>query len=106
MDGLFFDHFQRNRRPPAGTDPAIARQLDPVLKALVVRSLQSFQLGEAAGGRIHHEVMVQPDPALDAVTRLSIKLYVEEEWRHARELALLLEALGAPLIRAHWTNGA
>jgi hypothetical protein len=35
-----------------------------------------------------------------------VQLYIEEEWRHARELALVIRALGGELQTAHWTNGA
>ncbi len=106
MDRRFLDHFLYNRRSPRPTPAAIESELAPGLKPLLVRSLQSFQLGEAAGGRIHQQVLLQRDPALDPSTRLSIQLYVEEEWRHARELELALARLGAPLIQKHWSNAA
>ncbi len=102
----FLRHFQNNRRAATVVDPLIARELEPALRARVVASLQSFQLGEAAGGRIHAQVLVQRDAALDADTRRTIQLYVEEEWRHAEELARVIRALGAPLIDQHWSNGA
>jgi len=35
-----------------------------------------------------------------------VQLYIEEEWRHARELALLVHGLGGALQTEHWTNGA
>ncbi len=102
----FLKHFEQNRRPPALVDPAIARQFTPLLRERVVASLQSFQLGEAAGGRIHAQVLVQKDAALDGAIRRTIQLYVEEEWRHAEELARVIRAIGAPLIARHWSNGA
>ncbi len=106
MDRRFLEHFSRNRRSARPTPAGIEAEIEPGLRALLVHSLQSFQLGEAAGGRIHEQVLVQRDPALDPSTRRSIQLYVEEEWRHARELELVLEALGATVIQKHWSNAA
>jgi hypothetical protein len=50
--------------------------------------------------------MNEPQRALDAAARRSVQLYIEEEWRHARELASIVVALGGDLQRAHWTNSA
>jgi hypothetical protein len=69
-------------------------------------SLGRFQLGESAGGKIHEEMPTHPDRALDAPMRRAVQLYIEEEWRHARELSLIIQALGGQLQTAHWTNGA
>jgi rubrerythrin len=81
-------------------------EVPAALRAPLAVSLGRFQLGESAGGRIHEEMNDHPDPALDPKTRRSIQLYIEEEWRHARELAMVITALGGELQRAHWTNGA
>jgi hypothetical protein len=99
----YFESNQRNDCPPG---QALYQEVPAELRAPLVASLGRFQLGESAGGRIHGEVNAHPDPVLDAAWRRSIQLYIEEEWRHARELGMVIEILGGELQTAHWTNGA
>lgn len=99
----YFDGNTRQDRAPA---PRLAAELPRDLHAPLAESLGRFQLGESAGGRIHADVTTLRDPALDAPTRRAIQLYIEEEWRHARELSLVIQALGGELQTEHWTNGA
>jgi hypothetical protein len=99
----YFEANARSDRAPANT---LYAEVPPELRAPLARSLGRFQLGESAGGKIHEEIPTHPDRALDRGTRRSVQLYIEEEWRHARELALLIRALGGELQTAHWTNGA
>jgi hypothetical protein len=99
----YFEGNAREDRAPAST---LATELPRALHAPLIESLGRFQLGESAGGKLHEDVALLRDRALDAPTRRAIQLYIEEEWRHARELALVIRALGGRLQRAHWTNGA
>ena len=99
-------YFEGNARRDGAPDVALCAQVPHTLRAPLALSLGRFQLGESAGGKIHEEIATHPDPALDDGTRRAVQLYVEEEWRHARELALIVEALGGPLQTAHWTNAA
>jgi hypothetical protein len=99
-------YFEANARDDRAPDAALSVEVPRELRAPLAASLGRFQLGESAGGKIHDEMPTHPDAALDAETRRSIQLYIEEEWRHARELAMLIRALGGELQTAHWTNGA
>lgn len=99
-------YFEGNAREDRAPAPGLAAELPRALHALLARSLGRFQLGESAGGKIHEDIVTVRDAALDAPTRRAIQLYIEEEWRHARELAGLIHALGGELQRSHWTNGA
>lgn len=99
-------YFQANARRDCAPAPGLYAEVPAALRAPLAVSLGRFQLGESAGGRIHDEMRTHVDPALDSHARRSIQLYIEEEWRHARELALVIEALGGKLQHAHWTNGA
>jgi len=99
-------YFEGNARPDAQPSPALATELDATLRGELCASLGRFQLGESAGGKIHEDIATLRDPALDPPTRRAIQLYIEEEWRHARELAGVIHALGGELQSAHWTNGA
>jgi hypothetical protein len=99
-------YFEGNARDDRAPALGLYAEVAPDLRALLAVSLGRFQLGESAGGRIHEEVATHPDPALDPPTRRAVQLYIEEEWRHARELALLITGLGGKLQQRHWTNGA
>lgn len=99
----YFEANARSDHAPANT---LCAEVPPDLRAPLARSLGRFQLGESAGGKIHDEMPTHPDRALDRATRRSVQLYIEEEWRHARELALVIRSLGGKLQTAHWTNGA
>lgn len=99
-------YFEGNVRRDVAPAASLSAEVSTSLRAALVRSLGRFQLGESAGGRIHADVSAHPDPVLDARTRRAIQLYIEEEWRHARELAAVIHALGGRLQRQHWTNAA
>jgi hypothetical protein len=99
-------YFEGNARRDCAPDASLQTEVPSALRGPLALSLGRFQLGESAGGRIHEEMPTHPDPALDDGTRRAVQLYIEEEWRHARELSLIIEALGGELQTAHWTNGA
>ncbi|HYP88819.1 MAG TPA: hypothetical protein VEQ59_11710 [Polyangiaceae bacterium] len=99
----YFEGNTREDRAPAAT---LAAEVPRELHAALAVSLGRFQLGESAGGRLHEDIVAHRDPSLDAALRRSVQLYIEEEWRHSRELSLLVRGLGGELQTAHWTNGA
>jgi hypothetical protein len=102
----YLAYFEGNAREDRAPAPGLATELPRALHAPLATSLGRFQLGESAGGKIHDEIATLKDVALDAPTRRAVQLYIEEEWRHARELSRVIHALGGELQRAHWTNGA
>ena len=70
----------------------------------VVRSVQRFQVGESGdGANLLAKAASDRGPAAypDAA-----RLFVAEECDHARLLAALLAAAGAPTIRSHWSDTA
>ena len=99
-------YFEGNARRDCAPAATLRAEVPRVVCKPLSLSLGRFQLGESAGGKIHEEIATHPDRALDDGTRRAVQLYIEEEWRHARELALIIEALGGQLQTAHWTNGA
>ena len=99
-------YFEGNQRADRAPAPGLLAQVPSELREALAVSLGRFQLGESAGGRIHEEIVTLRDRALDPALRRSIQLYIEEEWRHSRELAMIIVTLGGELQRAHWTNGA
>ena len=102
----WLSYFEGNARPDRAPAFNLGAEVPAALCPLLTQSLGRFQLGESAGGKLHDEILTHPDPVLDEPTRRSVRLYIEEEWRHARELALVIRALGGELQRQHWTNGA
>src|SRR6185503_14061724 len=95
-------YFEGNARPDCAPSLALRDEVPEALRAPLAISLGRFQLGESAGGKIHEDMREHPDAALDAPTRRSIQLYIEEEWRHSRELAMTIHALGGQVQTAHW----
>jgi hypothetical protein len=102
----WLDYFENNVRRDCLPAASLHAEVPEALRAALALSLGRFQLGESAGGRIHADMPTHRDPSLDGPTRRAVQLYIEEEWRHARELASIITALGGRLQRTHWTNGA
>jgi hypothetical protein len=99
-------YFEANTRDDRAPAASLYAEVPAHLRAPLTVSLGRFQLGESAGGKIHEEIPTHPDRALDPPTRRSVQLYIEEEWRHSRELSMMIVALGGRVQTAHWTNGA
>ncbi len=111
MDGAYWRRrFEQNRtRPDIPLPPQLELErllrsagFEPTLHTLLVRSMQRFQLGESSEGSLARQALTVSE--LDPDARVAIGLFVREEGRHARELAHLLAALGAPTLRRHWTE--
>ncbi len=94
-------HFERNR---ARDLPRIsAAEIPEAWRRTLSRSLARFQLGEAGEGRIARQIDAVLLPAIDADYRAALKLFVAEEGRHGRILALMVRALDGVLLRETWT---
>lgn len=97
----WLEYFEENRGRPRPTGWEGAVQVAAPLRGPLVRSLQRFQVGEQGGGR--H--LRRPAWATgDARYAAAIDLFLAEEHAHARLLASLLRALGAPLLTRHWSD--
>ena len=107
MNGLSID-WQAWRRYFAARSarplPAIRDSQDYAgVPASVARSLAIFQLGESGGGTIvaqarHSRIASAGEDYAEAV-----RLFVNEEHRHAEILAICVRYLGGTLIRRNWT---
>ena len=93
--------FEQNRRR-SEIDLPERIELSAHLRAVLVASMQRFQLGESSEGSLARQVLAVD--GLDGDTRIAIGLFMREEGRHARELGALLAALDAPTLRAHWSE--
>jgi len=97
-------YFSNNQRPDYVPKTPCGDALPSDVRLTLAHSIARFQLGEASGGRIASEVETARDAGLDAPSRRAIQLYVLEEGRHARELFLLLRALGGQPLSQHWSS--
>lgn len=93
-------YFLANAARRAPRHDAVVR-LPEAMHGALVASLQRFHLGEAGEGRVANEARHAACTRDDAPLVASIGLYVREEGRHARELAILLRALGAKTLVGH-----
>lgn len=98
-------HFEDNARRPI-PEVGGAPVLSPERRVALTRSLQKFQLGETGEGRLAHQIDGFHGPGVDDDFRACVKLFVREEGRHARVLGWMVRALGAGLLREHWSAGA
>ncbi|MEU9884528.1 ferritin-like domain-containing protein [Sphaerisporangium sp. NPDC051011] len=71
------------------------------LHGSVLRSLQRFQVGEDGDGA---NLVAKAAAAGDDRYTRAVRLFVAEERDHARLLARLLAAAGAPIISGHWSD--
>ena len=84
-------------RPAREPDWERGARLAPCL----VRSLQTFQVGEDGDGAF---LIGKAERAGDPVYTAAVRLFVAEEQDHARMLERLLTAAGAGTVRAHWSD--
>jgi hypothetical protein len=96
-------HFEANRSRPL---PVISvPSLPERQRELLASSLARFQLGESGEGRIAQQIRKVQLPGVDDDYCASIAMFVAEEGRHARILALMVKALGGRLLEKSWSHG-
>jgi hypothetical protein len=98
----WLDYFTENRARPRPTTWTGEVRVPAPLRGPLVRSLQRFQVGEQGEGR-HLRRAAQATG--DARYAAAVDLLLAEEHVHARLLAALLGALGAPVLTRHWSDG-
>jgi 4-hydroxy-3-methylbut-2-enyl diphosphate reductase len=99
-------HFRDNCKTAGKIPWDDPQRLTDLERKAVLRSIQIFQLGESGGGsrlrRAAGRSCRCPD---DRLYLKALRLFVQEEQRHAALLARFLEREGTGLIRRQWTNG-
>lgn len=71
-------------------------------RAVVIESIQQFQLGENAQG----QRLLERAQAVDAAFVPALRLFIKEEQRHSHLLARFLFMQGAQCMRRHWVHAA
>ena len=99
MDWLRYFRENRVDRMPIPWELGI--NVAPALREPLIRSLQRFQVGESGDGAHLRRGAARTGDARYAET---IRLFIEEEQEHSRLLARILEGLGAPLLKGHWSD--
>jgi hypothetical protein len=94
-------YFEHNRHQRLRISPGHAFEPEPHLRGPLIRSLQRFQIGESGEGR---HLRRRAATTGDAEYEKCIDLFIREEQEHSRLQAGILDALGAPLLRRHWSN--
>jgi hypothetical protein len=93
-------YFEENR---ARSRVVVAQPLkpEPHLREALIHSLQRFQVGESGEGRHlrRHAALTG-----DVDYAKCINLFIKEEQEHSRLQAEVLMAMGARLLRRHWSN--
>jgi hypothetical protein len=94
----YFDHNHTNR-PPVPWESGI--EVEPHLRAPLIRSLQKFQLGESGEGR---NLKRHAKETGDTVYATAMDLFIKEEQEHSRLMGKILRELNAPLLKSHWSD--
>lgn len=68
------------------------------------RSLAIFQLGESGEGRIAKQIDSVNIFGVNEVYRQCLKLFVKEEGKHARVLAVMVRSIGGKILQHNWTE--
>jgi hypothetical protein len=71
-------------------------------RAVVIESIQQFQLGENAQGRR----LLERAETLDAEFVQALRLFIKEEQRHSALLGRFLKTQGSPCLHRHWVHAA
>ena len=101
LDARWRSDFEVHRGQHASVSTAGMWTLAPAVRSGLQSSIPTFQLGETGSGT-HLLRMARRVGSDDYVE--AMRLFVLEEQEHARLLAMVCEAIDAPLLESHWTD--
>lgn len=93
---LWLHYFIDNEHRPDAIVPDVL-DVPAALRAPLIDALRTFQAGETGEGRIVRQAARVAGSDVDFAA--TMRLYIAEEGRHARELGLLVRALGGTPVR-------
>lgn len=97
-------HFEQQAARPLPIIDGASGTCPNQWREALTRSLAIFQLGEAGEGRIAQEIDACMLPTIDADYRAALKLFVNEEHRHAQILARMVLELKGRLLENTWSE--
>ncbi len=97
-------HFKRNALSPIRESIEPVSNLSEEKIIAFHRSLAIFQLGESGEGRIAKQIEDVHIFGVNDTYRDCLKLFVKEEGRHGRVLALMVRSLGGKILSHNWTE--
>lgn len=97
-------HFKKNALGPNRESIENISNLSEEKLMALHRSLAIFQLGEAGEGRIAKQIDSVHIFGVNKTYRECIKLFVKEEGKHGRILAVMIRSLGGKILEHNWTE--
>jgi hypothetical protein len=97
----WYNYFVRNAATPNQILWELGINVEPHLRADLIRSLQRFQVGEQGDGK---HLIIGAQKTGDKEYADTIRLFIGEEQGHARLLALLITGMGGSLLKWHWSD--
>jgi hypothetical protein len=97
----WLNYFEYNRQNRATVPWENGIEIEPHLRAPLIRSLQKFQLGESREGQ---KLKSHARKTGDAVYAAAIDLFIKEEQEHAQLMGKILRTLNVPLLEKHWSD--
>lgn len=99
------EYFRHNKQRPRPIPWEVGIILTATERAAVIRSIQTFQLGESGEGKHFLRVAERfANRAGDADYMVALAMFLAEEHRHAGELGRVLDLAGEPRLTKEWTD--
>jgi hypothetical protein len=99
------EYFRHNKQRPRPIPWEDGINLTATERAAVVRSIQTFQLGESGEGKHFFRVARRiANRAGDPDYMVALEMFLAEEHRHAGELGRVLDLAGEPRLTKEWTD--
>jgi hypothetical protein len=99
------EYFLHNKKRPRSIPWEEGVILTAAERAAVIRSIQTFQLGESGEGKHFLRVAERfAQKGGDPDYMVALEMFLEEEHRHASELGRALDLVGEPRLTKEWTD--
>src|SRR5579885_3533212 len=95
------DYFEENRKSRPAIRVPNEIVLDETLRQPLLKSLQTFQIGESGDGR---HLRKYAKKLGDPVYMQCMDMFIKEEQNHSQMLAAVILALNGTLINWHWSD--
>lgn len=102
---FWINHFQNNKLAALHMDAVDQTQLTTEEYNTIYQSIQQFQIGESSEGKYLMKAANEylKDKSYNGYAE-ALKLFIQEEQRHARYLAYFMKVEDIPVIKKHWID--